>query len=345
MNILKSVYYFLPTTNNNTNAKININNKISKIVSSHFFTVNEIKNINKIRQINDYKTHYYVFNNTQNLQIIQWSDDDDTRRPISRDGNILLQYDAIPIIYLNSYLKALSSSKIYIFQLIEIYRQLLCSIDLLADNKIVHNNIHFESIIISNCDKALLTNFGFSIDISKPELIKQFFIKYQPTYISWPIEFHIVAYLLTNKLDSLSSFNIETIIDEVVDANYILKTFGDTYKTDAYTYFNKYVNRSYEFIITDILQFYKTWDNYALSIMYLRVFIGIYKSIELSNQQISKSNKFIILFMKLLVRNISLHPQKRYSIELTGNAFEDILHSLQPADYKDVIDNLHLLSS
>ncbi len=78
--------------------------------------------------------------------------------------------------------------------------------------------------------------------------------------------------------------------------------------------------------MTDVLQFSNTWDNYALSILYLRILIGIHRSIGIKN-------KFIILFMKLLVTNIHLNPLKRLSIEMTIEKFDILLDSLEPKDY------------
>ena len=92
-----------------------------------------------------------------------------------------------------------------------------------------------------------------------------------------------------------------------------MKTFGDSvvssYRVEALNYFKKYVNKSYECILADCLQYSCTWDNYALSIMFLRILIGIHRSID-------KKNKFIILFMKLLVNNIHLNPLKRFFVEI-----------------------------
>jgi hypothetical protein len=186
----------------------------------------------------------------------------------------------------------------------------------------------------------LMCNFSFSIDISKSDIheyIKHFFIEYDPTYIEWPMEFHILSFLLTNKLHSLSNNNIECIVNDVINHNMILSNFGETiiknYKNEAIKYFNKYVNKSYEVIITDILLYSHTWDNYALSIMFLRILIGIHKTIEIKN-------KFIILFMKLLVTNIHSNPSKRLSINDTTNKFEYIIEGLDQTDYKDIINNL-----
>ena len=44
--------------------------------------------------------------------------------------------------------------------------------------------------------------------------------------------------------------------------------------------------------------------------------------------------------MKLLVQNIHLNPCKRLSIDTTKNKFDLILDSLEPKDYKEIINNL-----
>ena len=44
--------------------------------------------------------------------------------------------------------------------------------------------------------------------------------------------------------------------------------------------------------------------------------------------------------MKLLVNNIHLNPLKRLSIDKTIYNFDCLLDSLEPKDYKDVINNL-----
>ena len=44
--------------------------------------------------------------------------------------------------------------------------------------------------------------------------------------------------------------------------------------------------------------------------------------------------------MKLLVCNIHLNPFKRLSIIATIKKFDILLDSLEPKDYKDVIDGL-----
>ena len=316
--------------------------KIHKIVQIDFFVDNDITNQKKLLKFNNIKKYFYLCENTSQLKITEIDEDDIQIKDknTKKDDTILLEFENRQLIYLKNYLKNLSSSKKYILTIIDFYKHLLNSISLLVKNKIFHNQVNFESIVVDNFEYPLLSNFSFSIDYSRIDIdkyIKHFIIAYDPNYIEWPLELHILSYLLTNKLDSLSSYNIEYIIHEVTKNNNILNTFGDSFvtsfKNEALQYFKKYVNQSYKYILTDILQHSHTWDNYALSILFLRILIGIHSSIEIKN-------KFIILFMKLLVGNIHLNPLKRLSVNTTMERFNALLHSLDPKDYKDVINGL-----
>ena len=259
---------------------------------------------------------------------------------ITDDDTVLLEFSDRKLIYLKNYLYTLNSSTKYILSIINFYKHLLKSISLLVRSNIVHNHITFDSIVVDKNDYPLLSNFSFSINFLRSDIneyIKHFILTYDPTYIEWPLELHLFSYLITNKLNSLSSNNIEHIIQDVINNNTILKTFGDdivsSYNIEANKYFKKYVNQSYDYILTDLLQYSYTWDNYALSILFLRILIGIHKTIRIQN-------KFIILFMKLLVCNIHLNPEKRLTIDLTINKFVSMLDSIEPKDYKDVINAL-----
>ena len=331
------VYYFF-NEYENTKKK----GKIHKIVKLNFWIENELTNQKTIVKINNWTKYYYMCQTISALQITEIDDETTNIRTIQAkdDDTLLLEFDDRKLIYLKNYLKALSSPTKYILSLIEFYKHLLHSISFLLDNHIIHNHITFDTIVVDNNDYPLLSNFSFSINYLRSDInkyITHFILAYDPTYIEWPIELHLLSYLLTNKLQSLSLNNIESIIHDVINNNNILKTFGDnivsSYKTEAINYFRKYVNQSYDYILTDVLRYCKTWDNYALSILFLRILIGIHRAVEIQN-------KFIIYFMKLLVCNIHLNPLKRLPVDLTLNNFDTILDGLQPKDYKDIINNL-----
>lgn len=319
---------------------INKKKTIHKIVDNDFFIRNELTNIKKLKT---FDKNFYICQNSEDLGVIELDEQDkciNSEKYIKNDNTILLNFEDRELIYFKTYLKTVETSRMYVNTLIQFYKHLLHSIDLLVKRDIVHNHITFDSVVIDKHRYPLLTNFSFSLDTSRQDIdqyIKHFVVAYDPTYIEWPLEMHLLSYLLTNKLNSLSSYNIETIVATLIENNTILKTFGhnvvSSYKTESIHYFKKYINQSYEYILTDMLQYSNTWDNYALSMMFLRILIGIHKTIGVKN-------KFIILFMKLLVSNIHLSPLKRLSIEETIVQFENILDNIEIKDYKEILDNL-----
>jgi hypothetical protein len=331
------VFYFFDEFENNIKKQ-----KKYKIVTLDFFMENELTNQKIISKIDENKMHYYLCKNNKELTITEFDENpiNIKGKNIKKDDTILLEYDIQELIYLKKYLKNATHPSKYILLIINFYKHLLKSLHLLVNTHIFHNHINFDSIVVDKFEYPLLTNFSFSINLSSKYIsqnMKRFIIAYEPDYVEWSIELHILSYLLTNKLESLSNYNIETIIEDVINNNAILKIFGDSlvssYKVEALQYFKKYVNQSYEYILEDILQFSNTWDNYALSILFLRILIDIHNSVKCKN-------KFIIQFMKLLVCNIHTNPFKRLSIELTIRQFDALLDILEPKDYKDVINCL-----
>jgi hypothetical protein len=342
----KSVYFFYDLSKDEKILTKREQNVIHHIVSLNFFSLNEIDNADKIRQINPlgYEYRYYIFNTFENLKIAELDSTVESqaavsiKRDIKNDTNILLTFDKCKLIYLDSNLKALKCSRKYIYLLVEYYRYLLRSIVLLVEAGIVHNNIKFNTIVVNSFDKPLLTNFMYSIDLNKytdsasmAAYIKHFVTRDIKDNLQIPIEFYILNYQLTNKLECLSIYNIETIIKQFIKDNTILNTFGSkvvqTYLDSGIQYFSKYTNKGYPQNVADMLKYSYTWDNYALSIVYLKILIGLHRVVK-------TNNKFIILFMKLLVENINLDPSKRQSLTLTSERFEQMLMNIEINEFQ-----------
>jgi hypothetical protein len=250
------VFYFF-----NEHEVKNKKQKIHKIVQIDFFIQNELTNQTKLLKTKNIKQHFYLCENTSQLQITHINDEDTNinHKYSKHDDTILLEFQDRNLIYFKNYLKALSSSTKYLLTIISSYKHLLNSIHLLVSNNIFHNHIHFDSIVVDKSEHILLSNFSFSIDYSHADIqqyIRHFIIAYDPSYLEWPIEIHLLSYLLTNKLNSLSSYNIETIITEYINHNHILNTFGSTvvssYKDQSLKYFKKYVNQTYDYILADM---------------------------------------------------------------------------------------------
>lgn len=305
------------------------------LVPNSFYNNNELTNINKIKK---YELFYYIPTNKRKININEMDQEFKHNYIKTDNSSIIIEYQHKELSTFHEGLsKQTNKPKIYILFIINTYKHLLNSLYLLVQHQLIHNHINFQNVLIDKYNTALLTNFSLSIDISHSnfkEYIKHFIISYDPEYIEWPLEFHLLAYLQTNKLKSPSKYNIETVVNNVIDNHYILATFGtnfiNSYRTEAIEYYSKYINKTFDYILTDCLHYYNTWDNYTLSILFLRILIEIYKSIH-------TNNKFIILFMKLLVINIHSVPLKRMSIEDTIIQFDGLISTIKPNEYNDLI--------
>jgi hypothetical protein len=102
---------------------------------------------------------------------------------------------------------------------------------------------------------------------------------------------------------------------------------------DGLKYFSRYTNKTFITNVEDMLKYYWTLDNYALSICYLEILIGIHRTVK-------TNNKFIIYFMKLLVNCISLDPSKRFTPEHSLKSFDTMLKQIELSDYNQLIDLL-----
>ena len=313
---------------------------VHHIVKPDFFITNEIRIADKIRDINS--GQFYIFDTVEQLKIAETSDlNSNTNILKSTSAKLLLTFDKCELMYLDLHLKALSSSKKYIKQLIEFYQTLLKTINLLVSNDLIHNNINFNTIVINLAfDNPVLTNFTHSIDLHNKTSLKedywsQYFL-FLKTDLFSPVEFYLLQYQLTNKLDNLSFYNVETVVKQFIKDHRILNSFSTTILlNDGLKFFTRYANKSFNKNLEEALKYAFTWDNYALSIVYLEILIGLHRTIAAKNE--NTSNKFIISFMKLLVNNISLDPSKRSLPNLSLNAFEDMVPNILVSDYQELL--------
>ena len=337
--MLSSTIFFFHDLTTKDNKKKTKDKMVHHIVKTNFFVLNEISIADKIRDITD-EEQFYIFDTVEPLQIAEPSNSlYDATILLTKDKEFLLTFEKCDLMYLDLYLKALSSSKKYIKQLIEFYRSLLKSIDLLVSNNLIHNNINFNTIAIKVAyDKPVLTNFTHTIDCLHKSYKKDFWSQYflQKKLTSrCPVEFYLLQYQLTNKLDNLSLYNIETVLKQFVKDNVIISSFSTTLFLDnGLKYFRIFANKSFASNLVEALKYSSTWDNYALSIVYLDIFIGLHRTIQVNN-------KFIISFMKLLVNNISLEPSKRTLPSSTLIAFEDMLQTIMITDFKELLEAIN----
>jgi hypothetical protein len=118
-----------------------------------------------------------------------------------------------------------------------------------------------------------------------------------------------------------------------------LVNFSDDFKADylraCETYLMRYVGVDKKKTIDTLLSFYPTWDNYSLSVLYLKTFSFMFP-------QGFHKNSLILYFSQMLLYNMHPDPSKRYSLEETKQRFIDIFYMEEQVDnYMDLIDSFN----
>lgn len=300
----------------------------SRYVKNDFFGKNEIAILRRIIMLPNCRKHFHVCNSIETVKIAELGTNEynlQTINCLKDDHSMLLRYADEKLLYMDGFFRSLSCSRKYIYMLTDFYVRILTSIHLLVSNNIIHNNIGFKTIVVNSFELPILTNFRFSLNLSVSgskmnECLKHIFIQYNPGHIYWPPEIHLLCYILTNKLSSLSLNNVETVLSGL--------KFGNN---DALLkHFSKYVNMNCDQIIADIMRFSGTWDQYSLGICYLKLIGGLQKNIK-------TSNNFVIMFLDLLRETVNAIPSKRPSVSETLAEYQKLLYDCSIADLYSLI--------
>ena len=120
-----------------------------------------------------------------------------------------------------------------------------------------------------------------------------------------------------------TSGELNDIAETYVDNNKALQknfspTFLKKYKEKCMRQLEMYNKLSFDERVKKILKYWKTFDNYSLSIMYL-------KFIHFINTNGYTDNKFIIHFTELLLQNIDPNTENRLDISDTIQKFNGFL--------------------
>lgn len=219
-----------------------------------------------------------------------------------------------------------SDSRMIIQTFIESYKYLLMSIEKLTNINIVHYDLKLENIIFNGSSyNPRIIDFGisFQVDELNKNNMKQYFYTYAPSYYIWCLDIIIINFLLHETDTELTELDANMIANVYVSSNRALSMcspeFVDQYLDLCIKQINTYVGRPRDEVIQELLQYSKTWDNYSLSIIYLKL-IGIL----FPNRDVR--NTFIVLMSQILLTNIHPVPSRRLTINDTMVQFSNIFY-------------------
>ena len=224
------------------------------------------------------------------------------------------------------------------------YEQILHGLQLLVNKKIVHYDIKSNNLIYNKKkNKTFIFDFGLSFDIKNIiHLKKTFYTEWNPEWTLWPVEVHYLGFIISNErkmFDSeINEFANEytqkhTVFENLnkLTSSFLIKSYKDKITKILNLYNKKDLNEIPDYIINSS---WKTWDNYALNIMFFR-FFRVINVIGFSN------NNFYQELVKLFNDNISPIPSERNSIKDTKKKFQNIKKLLTPRIFNQVSKNLN----
>ena len=142
--------------------------------------------------------------------------------------------------------------------------------------------------------------------------MKKYFYAFVPEYYVWPLEVHVINYLLHSTQSTLTDYDINLISSRFGESNdallFFSKSFKERYLLSCKYQLKKYIGLDRDKVIDQLLSYNHTWDNYSLSIMFITIYIKIFK-------QGMYFNKMFVFFIELLVINMSPDPKLRLNID------------------------------
>ena len=317
---------------------------VSKIQKNNFDSRNEAYIGNILNDVPSYLNHFVPVMDSYDINVKKIDDDDIEK------CTIFMKYKDTPFInmkiryvngknFLDYIVNNKSSSFNFTKLLVNSYNHLLNTLDIMVNLKIVHYDLKGNNIMFDSSNQLpLILDFGLSIkmdEIKKENLTKHFYT-YAPEYSPWALELHYINFLLkvnpnpSNKdLEEMAHrfVNSETNPVSIVFSKEFVSKFEKTCLNQLKKY-NKIP--TLEKKLNTLYKYFDTWDNYALSVIYITIFHFIYPSFN--------KNNFIEIMVTLLLQNIHPDPEKRLKVKETVNIFNENL-----LNFVNNVENIDLL--
>lgn len=193
--------------------------------------------------------------------------------------------------------------------LFDLYERITDSIQLLIKHKIVHYDLKENNILIEKRNQLpYIIDFGLSIDISRLQqhpwnekqeehskstihsdilyhtqsskifqhnyLWRQHFYVHAPDYFLWPLEIHIMTYLI-NESDTLTTESLQRICSIYISNNKAIAYMSSDFKKKMFKLsvatFSRYIDQPRETVLNELLKYWDKWDIYAINVMFLKI--------------------------------------------------------------------------
>jgi len=297
---------------------------VSKLQRKDWAAKNEIDIGKMIKKIKNYSSFFLPITSSCNINVSSIDNKllKDCRVIQKRpDADfVLMKMNYLENISFTDYLKSKGETNAHLLlKIVESYKNLAGSLEKLVNVDIVHHDLKIDNILIgANNNLPIIIDFGISLNMKKisetDDKLKDYFYVHAPDYYPWSLDIHIINYIVQVRSDGeygpIHFEELKEIADEYCRGNLALDVFSDNfrkaYNKKCYTYINSLVGKRNNEILRILLNNYKSWDIYALSIIYLRLVGYIF------NNKYPKT-KFLAEFIQLNLINISPNPNERFT--------------------------------
>lgn len=319
------------------NGKAESSNKhVSKLQRKDWAAKNEIEIGKLVKKIKNYSAFFLPITSSCDIKV---SSVDDklvkdckviTKRP---DADfVLMKMDYLENLPFTDFLKSRGETNAHLLlKIVESFKNLASSLGKLADIDVVHHDLKLDNILIGSRDGLpIIIDFGISLNMKNisetDSRLNDFFYVHAPDYYPWSLDIHIINYIVQVRSDGeygpVNFEELKEIADDYCKGNLALDLFSDNFKKaynkKCYSYINSLVGKRNNEILRILLNNYKTWDIYALSIIYLRLLGYIF------NNKYPKT-KFLAEFIQLSLINISPNPNERMSCQDAIKYVDDLI--------------------
>ena len=306
---------------------------------------NEI-NIGKIIEgINGYEDHFGAIIRHCEIDIATIKDKEKNKCAIFKKKKskkfIVMKMNFIDGNDFMDYLISQKNSIQLISNIINSYNHIIRSCQMLVTKSIMHFDIKGTNILFDNNKQIpILIDFGLSTNMLEiNDNLKKVFYVYAPQYYIWPLEVHYLSFLF-NKSNVATIDDLKEMVKIYVKENKGLSIFSpdflQKFEKKCLSQLLKYNEIPLKKRIDKLVNYWKTFDNYSVSIMYL-------KFLKYINIDGFSDNNFIIFFGKLLLQNIHPDPEKRLSLIDTVHTFNTFLyqkHINNIQTFEELTDNI-----
>jgi len=318
---------------------------VSKIQLNNFSSKNEMEISEILKELKNADDYFGLIENMSGINISKMSSQlkapCDKLKAHKTEDFILMNIPFIGKYNYREYLLNQGNNKNLFLYMVETYKRLLSGLILLSEKKIIHFDLKDTNILFDETKKLpKIIDFGLSIQIDKvwDNLTKYFYI-YAPDYYYWPLEVHYLNFIFHEK-SKPNLIEQKIICQSFVEQNNILQdNFSPFFKKNYLKLCEKQLEeyeKDPKEAIKHILNRANTWDNYSLSLLFL-------KYLKYFNILGFVKNNFMCHFATLLTTNIHPNPLKRYTPQETLDKFEEYFYDVKinnTKNYIEILENL-----